>query len=191
MRRSSFRSLLLAVTSTLAFAGPVAGPAAAQADDTERRLAAARQVVALMNEHTGPAQMLGPMKAALRAPLEQQLRSATHLTMAQRERAASVVSDALTEGLGEIMARVMPEMNAAMTRLYVERFTLAEIEAVRSFYDSAAGRKSMAVMAQDLPQLMQPMTQVMQTEAPKLQGRVMQALARLAAEGIPLQPPPR
>jgi hypothetical protein len=92
----------------------VALPAAA--DDTERRLAAARQVVALMNEHNGPEQMMGAMKAAMRAPLEQQLRSATHLTMAQRDRAANVMSAALTEGLGEVMGRVMPEMNAAMTR---------------------------------------------------------------------------
>jgi hypothetical protein len=76
-----------------------------------------------------------------------------------------------------------------MTRLYVERFTLAEIEAVRSFYESSAGRKSMAVVAQDLPQLMQPMMLAIQAEAPKLQGRVMQALERLAAEGIQVQPP--
>jgi hypothetical protein len=125
----------------------------------------------------------------MRAPLEQQLRSATHLTMAQRDRAANVMSAALTEGLGEVMGRVMPEMNAAMTRLYVERFTLAEIEAVRSFYESSAGRKSMAVVAQDLPQLMQPMMLAIQAEVPKLQGRVMQALERLAAEGIQVQPP--
>jgi hypothetical protein len=179
----TLRALTLGTTLSLLVALPAA------ADDTERRLAAARQVVALMNEHNGPEQMMGAMKAAMRAPLEQQLRSATHLTMAQRDRAANVMSAALTEGLGEVMARVMPEMNAAMTRLYVERFTLAEIEAVRSFYESSAGRKSMAVVAQDLPQLMQPMMLAIQAEVPKLQGRVMQALERLAAEGIQVQPP--
>jgi hypothetical protein len=87
------------------------------------------------------------------------------------------------------MGRLMPEVNAAMTRLYVERFTLAEIQAVRSFYDSPAGRKSMAVVAQDLPQLMQPLMQGLQAEAPKMQSRIEQAVQRLAAEGIALQPP--
>lgn len=164
-------------------------PARAQADDTEQRLAAARQVVALMNEHTGPEKMLGAMKASLRAPLEQQLRSATHLTMAQRDRAADVMTAALSEGMGEVMARLMPEVNAAMTRLYVERFTLAEIQAVQAFYDSPAGRKSMAVVAQDLPQLMQPLMQGLNAEMPRMQARVEAALKRLADEGIALRPP--
>lgn len=164
-------------------------PATAQTDDTERRLAAARQVVALMNEHAGPVQVMAAMKASMRAPLEQQLRSATHLTMAQRDRAAEVLTASLSEGLEELLTRLLPEVNAAVMRVYVERFTLAEIEQVRQFYDSAAGRKSMAVMAQDLPQLMQPMLQGLQAEAPKIQARVQAAVERLAAEGIALQPP--
>jgi len=164
-------------------------PAHAQPDDTEQRLAAAREVVALMNEHTGPEKMMGAMKASMRAPLEQQLRSATHLTMAQRDRAADVMTAALSEGLGEVMARLMPEVNAAMTRVYVERFTLAEIRAVQAFYDSPAGRKSMAVVAQDLPQLMQPLMQGLQAEAPRMQARVEAAIQRLADEGIALRPP--
>jgi hypothetical protein len=164
-------------------------PATAQPDDTEQRLAAAREVVALVNELAGPEKMMGAMKASLRAPLEQQLRSATHLTMAQRDRAADVMTAALSEGMAELMARLMPEVNAAMTRVYVERFTLGEIQAVRAFYDSAPGRKSMTVMAQDMPQLMQPMMQGLQAEVPRMQGRVEAAIQRLAAEGIVLQPP--
>ncbi len=186
MPRLPFRRLALTVTLTLA----CAAPALAQADDTEARLAAARQVVALTNEYTGPDKMMAAMKAAMQQPLEQQLRSAAHLTMAQRQRAAEVLTNALSEGMGDVMARLMPEVNAAMTRIYVERFTLAEIEAVRRFYDSPAGRKSMAVVAQDLPQLMQPIMQGMQAEAPKMQARAEAALQRLAAEGITLQPPP-
>ena len=185
MKRLALCSLALATTLSLT----AALPAAAQADDAERRLAAARQVVALMNEHTGPEQMMAMMKASLRAPLEQQLRSATHLTLTQRDRAADVMTGALSEGLGEVLARLMPEVNAAMTRVYVERFTMAEIEAVRKFYDSPAGRKSMTVVAQDLPQMMQPMMQAVQAEMPRLQGSVMKAIESLAAEGIQLQPP--
>jgi hypothetical protein len=177
----------LALAASLCLLGSL--PAQAQADDTEQRLAAAREVVALMNEHTGPEKMLGAMKAGLRAPLEQQLRSATHLTMAQRDRAADVMTAALSEGMGEVMARLMPEVNAAMTRIYVERFTLAEIRAVHAFYESPAGRKSMAVVAQDLPQLMQPLMQGLQAEAPRMQARVEAAVQRLADEGIPLRPP--
>jgi hypothetical protein len=180
----ALRALTLGTTLSLLAAWPAA------ADDTERRLAAARQVVTLMNEHTGPEKMVGAMKAAMRTPLEQQLRAATHLTMAQRDRALDVLTAALSEGMGELMARLLPEVNAAMTQLYVERFTLAEIEAVRSFYDSPAGRKSMAVMAQDLPQLMQPMMQGIQAEASKMQERARKAFDALAAEGIQLQPPP-
>lgn len=176
----------LAFSLALAFAAP----AAAQPDDTEARLAAARQVVALTNEYAGPDRMMAAMKAGMQQPLEQRLRSATHLTMAQRERAVEVLTGALSEGLGEMMARLIPEMNAGMTRIYAERFTLAEIEAVRRFYESPAGRKSMEVMAQDLPQLMRPVMQGMQAEMPKIQARTEAALQRLAAEGIVMQPPP-
>jgi hypothetical protein len=109
--------------------------------------------------------------------------------MAQRDRAADVMTAALSEGLGEVMARLMPEVNAAMTRIYVERFTLTEIRAVQAFYDSPAGRKSMAVVAQDMPQLMQPLMQGLQAEAPRMQARVEAALQRLADEGISLRPP--
>ncbi len=178
-------SLLAALTLLLPL------PAAAQADTPEARLAAARKVVALMNELTGPDKMMAMMGKAMQAPLEQQLRSASHLTMAQRDRAAQVLSTALTEGMGEVMTRLMPDVYAAMTRVYVERFTLAEIEDVRRFYDSPAGRKSMIVVADDLPQLMQPMVQGMQAEAPKLQARIEAAIRVLANEGISLQPPAR
>ncbi len=177
----------LALAASLCLLGSL--PAQAQADDTEQRLAAARKVVALVNEFTGPEKMLGAMKSGMRAPLEQQLRSATHLTMAQRDRAADVMTAALSEGMAELMARVMPEVNAAMTRLYVERFTLDEIRAVQAFYDSPAGRKSMTVVAQDLPQLMQPMIQGLQAEGPRMQARVQAAIQRLADEGISLRPP--
>ncbi len=166
-------------------------PATAQTDDTERRLTVARQVVALMNELAGPEKMVAAMKGGMRAPLEQQLRTATHLTMAQRDRALVVLTDALSEGMGEVMGRLLPEVNAAMTRLYVERFTLAEIEAMHSFYASPVGRKSMAVVAQDLPELMHPMMQALQAEAPKMQARVQKAVGILASEGIQLQPPAR
>ena len=165
-------------------------PLAALADDTEARLATAREVVALMNEYTGPEKMVGVMKGAMRAPMEQQLRSASHLSMAQRDRAAEVLSGAMSDSLAEIKGRLMPEMNAAMTRLYVERFTLDELRAVRDFYASPAGRKSMTVVVQDLPQLMQPMMQGLQAETPKLQARVQQAVRQLAEEGIALEPPP-
>lgn len=180
------RHQTLAFILALAFAGP----AAAQADDTEARLAAARQVVALTNEYAGPDRVIAAMKAGMQQPLEQRLRSATHLTMAQRERAVEVLTSALSDGLGEMMAKLLPELNAAMTRVYVERFTLAEIEAVRRFYDSPAGRKSMEVMAQDMPQLMQPIMQGLHAEMPKIHARAEAALQRLAAEGIVMQPPP-
>ena len=67
--------------------------------------------------------------------------------------------------------------------------TLAEIQAVQAFYDSPAGRKSMAVVAQDLPQLMQPLMQGLNAEMPRMQARVEAALKRLADEGIALRPP--
>lgn len=161
--------------------------AQAQADTPDARRAAAKALVQVMDELTGPERMMGTMRAAMQGPLVQQIRTNTQLSAAQQERATEVMLSTMTESLTELMKEVVPGMYQAMTEIYVERFSLAEIEAVRSFYLSPAGRKSVTVVAEDMPRLMQPMMQNLQSQMPRLQQRVEAAQRQLEQEGITLR----
>lgn len=165
----------------------LAGAAQAQADTPEARRTAAKALVQVMDELTGPERMIGTMRAAMEGPLVQQIRTNTQLSAAQQQRATEVMLSAMTESFTELMREVMPGMYQAMTEIYVERFSLAEIEAVRGFYLSPAGRKSVTVLAEDMPRLMQPMMQNLQSQTPRLQQRVEAAQRQLGQEGIVLR----
>lgn len=177
----------LAFALALTLAAP---PAAAQGDTPEARRAEALALVQAMDSLMGPERMLSAMKTAMQAPLQQQLNSAAHLTPAQRERAASVLVGEMSSTLSELMKDVMPATYAAMADAYVARFSLAEIQDVRRFYESSAGRKSVTVMVDDMPRLTQPMMDGLQHQMPRLQQRIEAAVAQLRREGIQLQPPP-
>ncbi len=162
----------------------------AQVPETpQQRRAAAQALVKTMDDLMGSQRMVGAMRAAMQAPLEQQLRAASHLSLQQRDRAVAVLSDAMGSTLGEWVQDMMPSLYATMTDIYVERFTLAEIQELRRFYDSSAGRKSVTVMQEDMPRLMAPMMQNMQSRAPQLKERMDAAAQRLEQEGIRLKPP--
>lgn len=163
----------------------------AQADTFEARRTAALAVVKTLEALTGPERMMATMKGAMQAPILQQVRASTHLNITQQDRAAQVLVGELSAGMSELMQDVMPAVLTAMTEVYVERFTLAEIQDTQRFYESSAGRKSMSVMADDMPRLMQPVMQTLQARAPQLQRRVQAAVERLKQEGIDLRQPAR
>lgn len=168
----------------------VAAAAQAQAPETpQQRREAAQALVKTMDSLMGPERMMGAMRGAMQAPLEQQLRAASHLTLQQRDRAVAVLSEAMGSTLGEWMKEMMPSMYATMTDIYVERFSLGEIQELQRFYDTPAGRKSVTVMQEDMPRLMAPMMQSMQSRAPQIKERMEAAARQLAQEGINLKPP--
>jgi hypothetical protein len=160
----------------------------AQPETAQQRRAAAETLVRSLDSLMGPERIMASMRGAFQAPLEMQLKSASHLTLQQRDRAAAVLGDALALTMGEWMKEVMPGMYATMTDVYVERFTLAEIADIQRFYDSSAGRKSATVMQEDMPRLMAPMMQTLQSRAPQIKARMDAATEQLKAEGIVLQP---
>jgi hypothetical protein len=80
-------------------------------------------------------------------------------------------------------------MYSAMTEVYATRFTLAEIRELQRFYTSETGQKSVTVMQDDLPRMMQPMMQTIQAQMPRLQQRIEAAMQQLRNEGIVLQDP--
>ncbi len=163
----------------------------AQADTPEARRVAAQALVQSMDQLMGPERMMATMRGAMEAPLLQQIRTNTQLSISQQDRAVQVLLGEMTEGLGELMKEIMPGMYRAMAQVYVERFSLAEIEDVRRFYDSSAGRKSVTVLAEDMPRLMQPMMQSLQSQMPRLQRRIEAAQRQLRQEGIVLQGTPQ
>ena len=172
---------------TLAFAGP----ALAQTDTPDSRRTAAQALVKSMDALAGPDRVLATMRAGMQAPIMHSIRSQPNLTEAQQKRAAEVMVGTLADAMGELMKELMPATYAAMTEIYVDRFTLAEIQAVQAFYDSPAGRKSVTVMMEDMPRMMQPIMQAMQSRTQQLQQRIQAAVQQLKSEGIDLEPPRR
>ncbi len=166
-------------------------PAQAQGDTPEARRAAAQSLVKSMDQLMGPDRMLATMRASMQAPIVQGIRSNPRLTPAQQQRAADVMVKTVVDATAELMKELMPGVYAAVTEVYVERFTVSEIQAVQAFYDSPAGRKSVTVMMDDMPRLMQPMVQSLQSRMPALQQRIQAAVQQLKAEGIDLEPPKR
>lgn len=169
----------------------LSGSVRAQADTPQARAQVAQELVQAMDSLMGPERMRSTLQASIRAPMEAQLRQASHLTVQQRDRAVTVLSEAMSAETSALLADVMPSLYAAMREIYVERFTLAELRELRQFYDSSAGRKSLTVMQDDMPRLMQPMVQMMQGRAPQLRQRIEAAVRQLQSEGIELQAPKR
>jgi len=178
-------------TSALALLIALSGSVRAQADTPQARAQVAQELVQAMDSLMGPERMRSTLQASIRAPMEAQLRQASHLTVQQRDRAVTVLSEAMSAETSALLADVMPSLYAAMREIYVERFTLAELRELRQFYDSSAGRKSLTVMQDDMPRLMQPMVQMMQGRAPQLRQRIEAAVRQLQSESIELQAPKR
>ncbi len=190
LRSFSQRRLPAALLLVVACAASVPATAQAQAVETpQQRRAAAQALVKSMDSLMGAERMVQTMRGAMQAPLEQQLKSSSHLTFQQRDRALAVLGEAMATTMGEWAQEMLPGMYAAMTDIYVERFTLAEIEELQRFYNSTAGRKSITVMQEDMPRLMAPMMQNLQTRASVIKQRMDAAVERLAQEGIQLKPP--
>ena len=184
------RGWLAVRTASVVLAFSLCAGVQAQTPETaQQRREAAQALVKSIDSLMGPERMVGAMRGAMQAPLEQQLRAASHLTLQQRDRAVAVLSETLGVTMGEWVKDMMPGMYATMTDIYVERFTLAELQELQRFYEGSAGRKSVTVMQEDMPRLMAPMMQSMQTRAPQLKERMEAAAARLAQEGINLKPP--
>lgn len=167
----------------------VCGAAQAQADTPEARREAAAALVKTMDKLTGPERMMGTLRGAMQAPMMQGIRANNRLTPAQQERAGQVMVDTMVNATTEMMREVMPAMYTAMTEVYATRFTLAEIRELQRFYTSETGQKSVTVMQDDLPRMMQPMMQTIQAQMPRLQQRIEAAVQQLRNEGIDLQEP--
>lgn len=180
LRRLSATLLLVLCTATQAV------PAAN--DTPETRRAAADRLVQTMDDLTGPKRMMAGMKGMVQAPLQQALAQNPRLSPVQRQRASEVLGAAMTEALTEAMGSVMPAVYGAMTQLYVDRFTLAEIEELNAFYGSAVVRKATLLTMDEMPRLMQPMMQSMQLLGPQIQQRMDAATEQLKREGIDLAP---
>lgn len=180
----SIRPLLLCLAL-----GASLGVAHAQADTPEARREAATALVKSMDKLMGPERIMAALRGSMQAPLMQGIRANSRLTPAQQERAGQVMVDTLVDATAELMREIMPAMYNAMTEVYVTRFTLGEIRELQQFYASNVGQKSVTVMQDDMPRLMQPMMQSLQAQAPKLQQRIEAAVQKLRAEGIELQPP--
>jgi hypothetical protein len=165
------------------------GPSARAQTDTEpARREVARALIKAMDELTGPERSIKATSGAMRQGLQQQMAADHRLSPAQRQRAVDVMSEELTAAVTEMMREVMPTVYAGMEMLYVQRFSLAELQELLRFYTSSLGRKSVNVMLDDMPQLMQPMMNSMQAQAPQLHKRMEAATDRLRAEGIELKP---
>ncbi len=95
----------------------------------------------------------------------------------------------MSDVMSEVMDELIPGVYAAMTQMYVERFTLAEIEQLQAFYASPVVRKATVLSIEELPRLLQPMFQSMQQMQPKIQQRMEAASAHLKTEGIDLSQP--
>lgn len=164
-------------------------PAQAQVDTLEGRRGVAKALIKAMDELTGPERTIKATGGAMRQGLQQQLAAEKRLTPAQQERAVTVMSEEMTTALTEMLREVMPAMYTAMEDVYVQNFSLGELQELQRFYTSALGRKSVNVMMEDLPRLMQPMMGSLQAQAPKLQQRLEATAERLRAEGIDLKTP--
>ncbi len=163
-------------------------PAQAQADTPEARRGVAQALIKAMDELTGPERSIRATSAAMRQGLQQQLAGENRLTPAQQQRAVDVMSEEMTAAVMEMMREVMPTVYTAMENVYVQKFSLAELQELQRFYAGALGRKSVNVMMEDLPRLMQPMMSSLQAQAPRLQQRMEAVAERLRAEGIDLKP---
>jgi hypothetical protein len=167
----------------------LAGPAAqAQTDTAETRRDAAKALIKAMDELTGPERSIRATNGAMRQGMQQQLAADQRLTPAQKQRAADVMTEEMTAAVTDMMREVMPTVYAGMEAVYVQHFSLLELQELQRFYTSPLGRKSVNVMMEDMPRLMQPMLGAVQAQAPKLQQRMEAASERLRAEGIDLKP---
>ncbi len=176
------RRLVLALTLIVA-----AASAQAQADSPEARREAARALSQLMLEMSSPEKMLAGMIAAIKGPMEQQVRQDARLSAAQQSRVLEVLLGEMELFQRETMRETLPQMLEAMSGVYADRFTLAEIADLRRFYVSDLGRKSMSVFIDDMPRMMQPVMSTMTQRMPFMQQRMAAAVKRLRDEGIPLQ----
>jgi hypothetical protein len=190
VRSLAHRRLPAALLVVVACAASVPVTAWAQVVDTpQQRRAAAQALVKSLDSLMGAERMVQTMRSAMQAPMEQQLRSASHLTFQQRDRALAVLSEAMASTMVEWAQEMLPSTYAAMTEIYIERFSLPEIEELQRFYTSAAGRKSMTVMQEDMPRMMAPMMQNLQARGHLIKQRMDAAVESLAKEGIQVKPP--
>jgi hypothetical protein len=158
----------------------------AQTDTPESRREAAQALIKSFDDLMGPERMATMMKGSMNAPMQQALQAHPTLTPAQRQRAAQVVTDEMDPVMAEMFKQVMPAMYAAMTQMYAERFTLAEIQELQRVYTSPTVRKATVLGMEELPRLMQPMMGSFQQWAPKMRAASQRADQRLRAEGIVL-----
>lgn len=182
-------ALKIGRTLLLAAALACSATAWAQADTPDARREAATALVKSMDKLMGPERMMGTLRAAMQAPMMQGIRANPRLTPAQQERAGQVLVDTMVDATTDMLREVLPGMYGAMTEVYATRFTLAEIRELQRFYASEVGQKSVTVMQDDLPRMMQPLMQTMQAQMPRLQQRIEAAVQQLREEGIVLQDP--
>lgn len=187
-RATLFRCIAVAALATCTL---VSAPAWAQPDTPQSRRAAADALVKSINDFAGPERIMKMMQSNIEAATLQQVRSATHLTAAQQERVSTVLSAEMSAAMSDLFKEIMPGMIESITNLYVERFSLAELQELLRFHTSAVGVKSMTVMMDDMPRMMQPMMRTVETLAPRLAQRMQAVQARLKDEGIDLTPPRR
>jgi len=162
-------------------------PAWAQTDTPEARRSVAQALVKSIEELSGPERSIQSVSSSIQQGMQQRINGNERLTAAQKERAVQVMSQAATEAVRELVREALPAMFGAMEDLYVERFSLPELQEVQRFYSSAVGRKSMTVMMDDIPRMMQPMMKTMRDRGQQIQQRLEAAVQRLREEGIELQ----
>jgi hypothetical protein len=186
MKPFRFRLLGAAVLVALCATTALAQTAA---DTPEARKAAAEQLIRNIDDLMGPEKMAQSVRGAMQAPMLEGLRSHPRLTDAQRQRAAQLMGEDLGAVVGEMMVAIKPGLYAAMTSMYVERFSLAEIQELDRFYANPTVRKATLLGAEEMPRLMQPMMGALQQWGPRIQERANATIAKLKAEGIDISPP--
>lgn len=152
--------IFLTAIMALAFAW---APAQAQETDYEARMAVAREIV----ESTGG-------EAAFRVGLEATLPMIRQSFAQSMPTATNAQLDEVEVVMMDIMMETYPEISEAAARMYSDRFTLAELQAVMDFNRTPVGQK----FASATPSI----TREMAVFGERLgQQAVMQNMARIQA----------
>jgi hypothetical protein len=153
--------------------------AAAQPAPGAEAKAVAEKLMALQMEVMRPADMaqrMGEqMKSQVVAALRQQQPGREE---AYYDRAAEIVARESNAASQQMLKEALPALQQDMIDMLTGRFTLDELNEMYRYQSSPTGRKAMAVVAQEMPRLMQPLMQRMMQGAPQLGERIGAALKK-------------
>ena len=132
--------------------------------------AAVKELLEAINFKQMMSQMVGAMNQNMPLMFDQMLdgmSTGSKLTSEQRAEArarASSAKESTSRQMNEMFndPQVMQGMEDVMARVYAKHFSLVEIRAITAFYNSPAGKKTLAVMPQMMQESMPEMMAVIQ-----------------------------